>query len=335
MIDVYRAGWQLTKVKGMMLFSAVCAAGALYWGWDLFTTVGLRPADGGVLRPLWERLAWGLGVAGLGVAFLAGMWVYGRMYATRIRYDAAADALHIGTLEFLATREKVYPASAVLGSSYHHGRIEGSGVNAPWFTLQIEGRNLALIVDAQGRFPDRALAARLFKGSAGGGGMRDEADEADGDDFHHLDLPDLSPEEGRRLWRRVWLTSLREYADAESHAAEWLGAADPEGVHGFADLRIRYLDDLNLAEGGYAWAEARAFVSGEEAAAMAEFHRLAAAYEGPADDERYSDKDYAALVLDDPTWRAVVDAAKRAQSAVQTLLDDPAERRALAGDAAP
>jgi hypothetical protein len=201
--------------------------------------------------------------------------------------------------------------------------------------LQIEGRNLALIVDAQGRFPDRALAARLFKGSAGGGGMRDEADEADGDDFHHLDLPDLSPEEGRRLWRRVWLTSLREYADAESHAAEWLGAADPEGVHGFADLRIRYLDDLNLAEGGYAWAEARAFVSGEEAAAMAEFHRLAAAYEGPADDERYSDKDYAALVLDDPTWRAVVDAAKRAQSAVQTLLDDPAERRALAGDAAP
>jgi transmembrane protein TMEM70 (proton-transport ATP synthase complex) len=162
MILIYRAGFQLTKIKGMMIFAALCAAGAVYWGWDLFNTVGLRPADGGVLKPLGERLAWGLGVAGLGVAFLAGMWVFGRRYATRIRYDQAKDALHIGTLEFLAGREHIHAASDVLGSTYHHGRMEGEGVNAPWFMLSLKGRS-RLIVDAQGIFPDRALAERLLK----------------------------------------------------------------------------------------------------------------------------------------------------------------------------
>ncbi len=109
------------------------------------------------------RLAWALTVAVLGLLFLAGMWAFGRLYATRIRYDPAADALHVGTLEFLATREKVHAVSEVLGSSYHHGRMEGEGVNAPWFTVRLKGRRWPLIVDAQGVFPDRELAKRLLK----------------------------------------------------------------------------------------------------------------------------------------------------------------------------
>ena len=163
MVDVYRAGFQLTKVKAFMIVALLCAAGALYWGWDLFNTYGTAPGDGGVLAPIGQRLAWGLGVAGLGVALLAGMWFYGCLYATRIRYDPAADALHIGTLQLLATRFKVHAASDVLGSSYHHGRMEGEGVEAPWFTVRLEGRRYPLIVDAQGVFPDRELARRLLK----------------------------------------------------------------------------------------------------------------------------------------------------------------------------
>ena len=164
MKDIYRGGWQLTKVKGMMIFSAVCAAGALYWAWDLFTTVGLRPADGygGVLAPLWVRLAWALSVAALGLAFAAGMWAFGRRYATRIRYDQAADALHIGTLEFLASRTQVVPAADVTEAPYYQGDVEGSGVNAPWYMLQLKGRR-SLVLDAQGVFPDRDLARRLLK----------------------------------------------------------------------------------------------------------------------------------------------------------------------------
>lgn len=163
MVDIYRGGWQLTKVKGMMVFSALCAAGALYWGWDLFTTFGLRPADGGVLAPLWQRLAWALLLAGAGLAFVIGMWAFGRRYVTRIRYDEAADRLGVGTLEFLATRETFYPASDVAGSDYRHGELEGSGVRAPWYRLQLKSRRSPLVLDGQGVFPDPPLAARLLK----------------------------------------------------------------------------------------------------------------------------------------------------------------------------
>ena len=165
MTDIFRAGFQLTKVKGMMVFALICAIAALYWGWSLFNTVGLSPGDGygGVLAPVGVRLAWGLTVAVLGLLFLAGMWVFGRLYATRIRYDSAADALHIGTLELLATRTTIVSPSDVLGSRYHHGRMEGEGVDAPWFTVRLKGWRGPLIVDAQGVFPDRELAARLLK----------------------------------------------------------------------------------------------------------------------------------------------------------------------------
>ena len=163
MIDIYRAGFQLTKVRAFMIVALLCATGAFYWGWDLFNSYGLAPGDGGVLAPLGQRLAWGLSVAGLGLAFLAGMWIYGRRYVTRIRYDAAADALHIGTLEFLAGRFKVYPASSVVGADYHHGRMEGEGVNAPWYFVRLADRSSRLILDAQGIFPDRELARKLLK----------------------------------------------------------------------------------------------------------------------------------------------------------------------------
>ena len=163
MKDIYRGGFQLTKVKGIMVLAMLCAGGALYWGWDLFNTYGLAPGDGGVLAPLWQRLAWGLSVAGLGIAFLAGMWIYGRRYATRIRYDEAADALHIGTLELLAGRMHVHAASDVVGSDYHHGQVEEAGVDAPWYFIELKGRPSRLILDAQGVFPDRDLAARLLK----------------------------------------------------------------------------------------------------------------------------------------------------------------------------
>ena len=163
MIDLYRGGWQLTKVKGMMVFSGLCGAGALYWGWDLFKTSGLNPGDGGVLAPLGQRLAWGLSVAALGLAFVVGMWAFGRRYATRIRYDEASDTLHIGTLAFLATRTEVRPAADVEAALYYHGRVEGSGVDAPWYTLQIRNRPRSIVLDAQGVFPDRALARRLLR----------------------------------------------------------------------------------------------------------------------------------------------------------------------------
>ena len=62
------------------MYKRQCAIGGAWWGVDLAQTWGLREADGGVLKPLWQRVTLGAGLALLGVSFLAGMLVYLRFY---------------------------------------------------------------------------------------------------------------------------------------------------------------------------------------------------------------------------------------------------------------
>jgi hypothetical protein len=165
MAEVYRAGSQLLKVRAIMMASLACALGACWWGWDLFQTYGLRPADGGVLAPLPVRLALGLGLASLGIAFAAGMWAYGRNYVSALGYDEASGVLHVRTVGFAGSDETRYAASDVLGSDYHAGRSSYGrvSVDAPWMKVRIKGRRWPLIVDARGEFPDRKLMAELLK----------------------------------------------------------------------------------------------------------------------------------------------------------------------------
>ncbi|MDP8993979.1 MAG: hypothetical protein M3N07_03195 [Pseudomonadota bacterium] len=172
MTRLYRAGFQLTKVKAFIAFSAALALAACWWGWELFNSYGLSRADGGVLAPFRDRVALGFGVAALGLTLLAGMWFYGRLYVTAVDYDEAADALHVRTLEFLGSRETVYPAAAVRRADYVEGRSHapdalipshGVSVDAPWFKLRLAGRRVPLILDAKGEFGDAALVKRLLK----------------------------------------------------------------------------------------------------------------------------------------------------------------------------
>ena len=174
MTEIYRAGSQLIKVRVIMLVSLIAAGASSWYGWDLFQTYGLRAADGGVLAPLSTRLALGLFVASLGILFAYGMWFYGRLYASAIRYDEAADALHFRTVGFVGGGEAVHPAATVLGADYHEGRFDnrngllyesggGVSVDAPWFSVKLEGRRWPLILDARGYFTNRALAAKLLK----------------------------------------------------------------------------------------------------------------------------------------------------------------------------
>ncbi len=164
MAEIYAAGGQLLKVRAMMIVSLLCALAAMWWGWSLFQTQGLRPADGGVLAPLGTRLAWGIGVAGLGIAFAAGMWLYGRLYVSALRFDEAARALHFRTVGFFGGHDLVCSEADILHSTYQPGRGPSGAdiqVDAPWIKVAIRGRRLPLILDAQGVFSD--LAARLLK----------------------------------------------------------------------------------------------------------------------------------------------------------------------------
>ena len=169
MILLYRARGNVWKVRAMMWLSLVVAIWFCLWGWDLFQTYGTRPADGGVLAPFWARLAWLVFLAAFGLAFLAGMWLYGGLYVTALLVDEAAGRLHVRTLGFIGSlggRRWTCRLSDVVGTDYKAGKFQsnsGVSVDAPWLSVRIRGRKSPLIVDVNGEFPDRALAAKLLK----------------------------------------------------------------------------------------------------------------------------------------------------------------------------
>jgi len=178
MIELYRGGWQLVKVRAIMWFALACGAGSLWWGTDLARRYGLITVDGGVLAPLPVRLAWAAGIWALGLVFLGGMWVYGRCYVARVDYDEQANALHIFTTGFVGSHRAVVELSGVHLGRYHDGRLDivaaGWGgtatsnlalsVNAPWRAVKLAGRTLPLILDMQGRALQPELLEKLFSG---------------------------------------------------------------------------------------------------------------------------------------------------------------------------
>ena len=155
MTQVYAAGRRHIRVRAMMIFSLVCALGAMWWGWELLQANSPRSERGGV-----PAVFAGLGVASLGIAFAAAMWVYGRLYVSELHHNGSAHVLRFRTVGFVGRRELLVSEADLLGSTYEPGDIE---VDAPWIRVAIRDRKLPLILDAQGQFFDAALTARLLK----------------------------------------------------------------------------------------------------------------------------------------------------------------------------
>ena len=158
--QLFRAGSQEVKVRFLMLLSLACAGGALYWSVDLVQHYGLAPADGGVLAPLWQRIAWGVSVAALGASFMAGMWVYGRYYIAEICRVPDSHRLRLRTVTFFGSElHEIDLADMKLGAR-HAGQLTTfdannpllvkQRVNAPWRGIHLKGRRWPLILDLQG-----------------------------------------------------------------------------------------------------------------------------------------------------------------------------------------
>src|SRR5262249_18836341 len=107
MLPVYRAGRQLIKVRAVMIVALAGLLLCAWWGVELARTHGLNEADGAKLAPLPERLAWGGLVGLLGVTFAAGMWLYGRHYASRIEFDPETKQVHLYTVGFFGNKHHV------------------------------------------------------------------------------------------------------------------------------------------------------------------------------------------------------------------------------------
>lgn len=148
--QLYDAGLQGKKVAGVTLFALFCALGTGLAGWDLWQNFGLAPADGGVLRPAWQRALLGSGVASLGVGFLVAMLVYARCYVVQIwRLDEHTVQVRLRWpgMQLRHTEQDVVQRRSHAGIS-HNPR--GVSVQAPWLGVWLRGRRLPLIIDDQG-----------------------------------------------------------------------------------------------------------------------------------------------------------------------------------------
>jgi hypothetical protein len=169
----YRAGFQATKLIGLTAFSAACAAGAGWWGVDIARTWGMAEADGGVLRPLWQRAALGLGVGLLGMAFLAAMLVFWRFYIVALQVDGDGRTLRIRRLPPLPEL-RLDVADVKIEGQRHTGQASELGpmfwrmrlVHAPWLSVRVRGRRWPMVLDLQGRLTGAPKVAPRRGGDA-------------------------------------------------------------------------------------------------------------------------------------------------------------------------
>ncbi len=166
---VFDSARQGRKVWLLTWFAAAGAVATLYWGWNLLRTYGLSPGDGGVLRPLGQRIALGAFVGSLGPMFFGGMLVFNRHYVDRIT-RLGVDRLRIRMMGLFLRREyDVAISEAKFGEV--RGRynpndllglvntlVSGFVIDTPFRTVRVPFRRWPVILDLQGEM--RARQAR-------------------------------------------------------------------------------------------------------------------------------------------------------------------------------
>lgn len=134
-----------------------------------------------------------------------------------------------------------------------------------------------------------------------------------------------SEQEQRRYWRRLWLSAIQAFADAETQERRWKDPTERNPVYSYVECIAAYFDDAFMAEDE---AYQRRVKSGrlhpDEAAAVADFHAAADAYRPPNGDAYAVD-----AILLDPAWQNVVRLAQAAQLRLLPLLADKDEKATL------
>src|SRR3954467_5832136 len=91
-------------------------------------------------------------------------------------------------------------------------------------------------------------------------------------------------QELRRTWRTNWLSSIQEFADDEAQCRLWLDTTKTNPHFSFVEYFCCYFDEIGLSEGGYEWGLIQDLLTEAGVAAVANFHKVADAYDSPTDD---------------------------------------------------
>jgi hypothetical protein len=162
MRTIFDAGPQ-RKMVWFATLVTLGTGGALIWlGEWLIRTYGLNAAEGGVLKPLAQRILLGGSFVAFGAACIIGILIYLWCYVSRIEADDAGDAFRITVLWPFGWRQRVVGPDDVARASYNIGIF--MNVDAPWSSLRLRGRRLPFIIDEQGDFHDEHAVDRLLYG---------------------------------------------------------------------------------------------------------------------------------------------------------------------------
>jgi hypothetical protein len=166
-VEIFRAGWQGTKVRAVQVLVLVVMVPALLWGAvDAALNAGEIRSQAGEVVSWPVRYGTAAFMLALAVGAAVGMVVYGWCYVTRAVWDPASGRCRL-TLAGLGVPARLeVPAAAVAPSLYQHGQGGGAGilVSAPWYRIRVGGRRLPLVLDAQGEFLHPALVDRVLLG---------------------------------------------------------------------------------------------------------------------------------------------------------------------------
>lgn len=161
----FQAGSRTLRVHMVVWGGIVAGLILAAWGVHLGLTLGLAPQDGGVLRPMAERLLWGGSLVGLGLLTVVGLLLYAHLYVVRASLDARFGKLEVEILAPWAPPLEV-ALRFVDRTQFRTGRSKAA--DAPWIRLPVEGRLFPFVFDARGEFVDREAARRVL-----GQGSRD------------------------------------------------------------------------------------------------------------------------------------------------------------------
>jgi hypothetical protein len=165
---VFDAGPQRKRVWFGALVTLVTGGVLIWLGEWTIRTYGLTPVEGGVLRPLMQRVLLGGSFIAAAVAMIVGFVVYLHCYVARIEEHDEDDGFRLTVIWPFGSRQRTVQPDDVAGASYNHGfsRAGGMVVNAPYFSLRLRGRRLPFIIDEQGDFPHRDAVDRLLAGES-------------------------------------------------------------------------------------------------------------------------------------------------------------------------
>jgi len=173
---IYHAGGQLPKVRFVQSITVATAAAVFWGGVESGMHYGLHPTEGGALAPLAIRALIGGAFFIFGIVVLAGIWAHGECYVTYLAANGDGRSLKIRLAGLFRRRMLEIDLDTVSRPEFRHGEYDSGKlrVNAPWFRLDVAGRRLPLIIDAQGEFLDQArfesLGTRSFPSAQEGTG---------------------------------------------------------------------------------------------------------------------------------------------------------------------